>query len=143
MTTLSDLRSRVLAGSGEDRELDCAIACALAGFFPHIKPWPLSDGRFVWRVDFCRWDGGGLVSPGHGGDQMIRHFLTDLNAVLALVEKRLPGWAWSVGNLAGGGQAYLMRKGGGMVGGNASSPARALLAALLSAEIEKMEASDE
>lgn len=57
-----------------------------------------------------------------------------LDAALALVEEKLPGWAWSVGNRAFGGQSYLMQAPGGeMISGFGSTPAIAVLIALLKA----------
>lgn len=92
---LSDLIARVEAATGPDRELDALIACAADGFFPSLKPWPVShdDRAMTWRVDFCRYDAdGALISPGHGGLQMIREYTGSLDAALALVGRRLPGW---------------------------------------------------
>ena len=60
--------------------------------------------------------------------------LTSLDTVTALIEDRLPGWAWSVGNRTEGYQAFLMR---GpkftMHGGKAKTAPCALLAVTLRA----------
>lgn len=133
MTALSDLRSRVLAGSGEDQQLDVDIATTIGGFVLErrgrdTKAWLYPVSGVGVRRDPA-------PSALHGR----LRYVSDLNAVIALTEEKLPGWAWSVGNLSSGAQAYVMRRGGVMVGGNASSPSRALLAALL----EAMETNDE
>ena len=64
--------------------------------------------------------------------------LTSLDAVTALIEERLPGWAWGVGNLSEGFQAYIMR---GpkltMFAGKAKTAPTALLIATLRAIAEK------
>lgn len=76
---------------------------------------------------------------GDGEWELIPHYTTSLDAALALVERVLPGWAWSVGNKAQGGQAYLMRGlGDGLIEGKGASPALALCIALLKVLIEHL-----
>lgn len=95
---LAGLLARVEAAEEPDRYIDCWLACALDGFFPVPKQWPvgLHDNAMTWRMDFCRYEGGGLVSPGYGGDQMVRRYSASLDAALALCELALPGWRWII-----------------------------------------------
>jgi hypothetical protein len=65
----------------------------------------------------------------------------DLNAALALVEEKLPGWTWSVDSARspcaptddGRPQAKVQAPGGRPFGGGAPTPALAVLIALLKA----------
>jgi hypothetical protein len=71
----------------------------------------------------------GFLYHGQGG----RDPATSIDAALDLVERKLPGWAWSVGNLQAGGQAYVMRRGGPLIGGVGKTAPLAILDALLTA----------
>lgn len=138
-THTQDLLERVRAATGPDRELDARI-------------YALADDRDIreaigpdgpWRGlkmllgrsrrpphDECVlaiWH----RNSGEVSAQGAPHYTASLDAALALVERVLPDWAWSIGNLSTGGQAYLMRKGGSMAEGKAATPPLAVLAALL------------
>ena len=63
-------------------------------------------------------------------------FTASVDAALALIGRVLPGWAWSVGILSHGAQAYLMSGPRAKMHGSAApTPALALCAALLAAMI--------
>lgn len=120
MTALSDLRARVLAGSGYDRSLEWDIWAALQGV-------ALNDtGEYRGKLANPEW----VIADWHG--------TSDLNAVIALVKKRLPGWKWGIRYLEDGGYSAEVWLPNSPYGSEASSPARALLAALL----EAMETND-
>lgn len=115
MTTLSDLRDRVLAGSGEDWSLDSAIACVLYNINP------IADG----------WCG---TEP----------YTASLDACIALVAEKLPGWTYTAGTYRGEDDIIWPLAGlcspsndhfdsYGHVGLPGQSPARALLTVLLTA----------
>lgn len=121
---IADLLERVKAASGPDRGLDDAI---LEATNPHRnRGGPYTSWRAAaWA--FC-WD---------------TRITASLDAALALVERVLPGSTWSVGNRSRGAQAYMMRAPGlTLIGGNAPTPALALLAALIQALIAKGERED-
>lgn len=90
---LTELLGRVEKAEGQDRYADCWLACALDGFFPHIVQWCTRDEGPTWRIDFCKYgEDGGLISPGHGGAQMVRPYTASLDQALGLCERVLPGW---------------------------------------------------
>jgi hypothetical protein len=121
--SVAELLERVKAATGPDREIDRDL---VERFYSEaVRPeWRSGDGWF--HPDF------GKVRPADP-------YTASLDAALALVERVLPGWAWSVGNLRNGAQCYLMDRPGGVLHepGLAATPPlavlRALLAALLSA----------
>lgn len=127
--THADLLARVEAATGPDRELDAAL---WLDFTPGAtrRASTVKSSKGLWpdyTIDETREAGGALI--------VVPAYTASLDAALALVERVLPGWVWSVGNLAsGGGQAYLMRaQSAALIGGKASTPALALLAAMLKA----------
>lgn len=115
MTDLSTLLSRVESGSGADRGLDTAIERAFFGDAPAIEGW-------LGTLEYT----------------------TDLNAVVALVEARLrrfDGWDWTLSTRGAATYWAAIEHGGPfgvVVEGVAPTPARALLAALIRAEMEKV-----
>lgn len=134
MTALSDLRSRVLAGSGEDQQLDVDIATTIGGFVLErrgrdTKAWLYPVSGVGVRRDPA-------PSALHGR----LRYVSDLNAVIALVEERADQWTgieiasrqrrtmWraELSRLDDQGDEVA-------VSARASSPSRALLAALLEA----------
>lgn len=124
MDALSTLLSRVESGSGADRELDESIARYVAGLPATLRLGHelLGDERTV---------------PRHHPA-----YATDLNAVVALVEAKLPGWGWDITYRAAWGTsaAHVIgptREAKPYVA-TAPTPARALLAALIRAEMEKV-----
>lgn len=109
--TYTDIITRLEAAGGADRELDAAILNAL-----------FSDAR-LWIGESRDY-----------GARRSSDFTASLDATTALVEVKLPDAAWSVGNKAFGAQAYLMLKqGGAMFDGIASTPSLAVLLALFKA----------
>ena len=127
MTDLSTLLSRVESGSGADRQLDAAIWSALTGHACHQGP------DETWLAP--RGESGLLHAE-------VACLTTDLNAVVALVEARLPGWGWDITYRAAWGTsaAHVIgptREAKPYVA-TAPTPARALLAALIRAEMEKV-----
>lgn len=130
LTELQSLLARVEAATEPDRDIDADLTVALLG------------GKAEWLTAQYTGD---LVaahvvpSANHRGGlakQPVYALTASLDAALALVGRVLPGWAWSVGNKASGGQAYLMSGPGAVLcGGEANTPALSLLAALLKALI--------
>jgi hypothetical protein len=112
MTDLKALMERVESGAGADRELDLLVVSQITGKSPNIGcPAEWLDERELLPIT------------------------SSLDAVLALIETKLPGWHWSVAALAGDhyrgnlvSHAHKVE-----VYKLASSPARALLAAALRA----------
>lgn len=80
--SIANLRKRMAGLTGPDRATDCDIAVALDGFFV--------DGEKYGEPAYCYTDtGGGQVSPGQSGDQLVRRYTASLDAALALVERAL------------------------------------------------------
>jgi len=89
MGSLDELINSVLGGTGADRKLDAQIVAALNDVI--VKPYPLSDDfgphdRFqFWSTDGKHFLGSERKFPVHA-------FTSDITAVLALREERLPDW---------------------------------------------------
>lgn len=122
MPNLTPLATR-LEEAEASRELEAELNIALG--------WKAGRG---WKKDPAypytyRHHMGGFTSA-----YPAERWTESLDAALRLVGAKLPGWAWSVGNLSTGGQAYLMRaESAKLIGAHAKTPALALLAALLKA----------
>ena len=132
--TLSALIARVEEGTaGPDRELDCVVAAEtdiqIDGVSASWKAlvaqfgieWAVSvanDYHSIWRTELPR-------------------YTTSLDAVLSLIEQKLPGWHWSVYDTNGRdkacGQVEPPEFSYAPYTGEANPPARALLAAFLRA----------
>lgn len=84
-TEPGEVVERLAAAEVGSRELDCALAVLLDGYIEE-------PSRYGWEAhDYAYIDGeGGRVSPGHGGDQLVPHYTTSLDAALALAERVLP-----------------------------------------------------
>ena len=133
---LKALLARVEGATGPSDELDALILCALvapAGCYversKYNGAWCIFEpmnGRSVARL----WEDRGPFREGGWP------LTSSLDATTSLVERVRPGWAWGVGNTEAGSQAYLMKRGAGLIGGRARSPALALLSALLRSLIE-------
>jgi hypothetical protein len=123
MTDLSTLIARVEAGSGADRDLSFAVYKALG------ERVAKRAGVFAFQVFE-----GGLW-------RTMPDLTTDLNAVIALVEARLPGWVYQITTYLGDGASATLDEWNvydtEQSEAYAPTPARALLAALLRAEMEK------
>lgn len=137
MSDLPALLARVRAATGPDRKLDLDIGMALAGF-----PGAIGAAATISTRD------GGLSWQTTDGPP---RYTASLDAVVALIESRMPGWTWALYAdpvLAGGraARAYLWsaertRRGRGWPKHNreavADTPALALLDCALQAEIAK------
>jgi hypothetical protein len=86
MSELSELLERVRKATGPDRKIDAAIA-RLFDLPICIEPDCLPD---VMRRILARMDEG-------GDDPEVNAYTASIDAALALVERVLPGWSWSVG----------------------------------------------
>lgn len=143
MTDLSTLLSRVESGSGADRATDIEIQIALVG----DAVWPARDmrGRITnpnsRMSDYLETYRDTINDDDQDFD--FPRYTTDLNAVVALVEARLPGWRWMVRRMEpqpgapSQYAAYVQNTEDGLYHWRAASiAARALLAALIRAEME-------
>jgi hypothetical protein len=118
LPTLQALLARVEDGE-ENRALDVEIALHLSG--GSCRYYSLDDAwHFKWQDD-CEWE-------------WLPHFTTSLDAAVALVERRLPGCVLDVEGHAGSAYWSAIIGDHGAIG---LTPARALIAALLRAEIAK------
>lgn len=142
MTTLSDLITRVEGASGADRELDALIAAQFKIIAARL--YGLADGyTYDFRVsdDLVNVEVWESCGDGNDNRQLRRApspYTASVDAALSLLERVLPGWTWSIGNLRVGAQAYLMRAPGArMFEGKAPSPALALVLAILKAKAER------
>jgi hypothetical protein len=91
MTSLTELREKVERATGTDREIDALIAVVLDGYF--VLPAKFEgDGPRYGYID----TEGAEVIPGHAGDMLVRKYTSSIDAALALAERKLPGWTWSV-----------------------------------------------
>lgn len=137
---IDELIERVERGEGADRELDGMVAAAMLP--PQLngwKPWACDGGYVLTET-------GEKPRPGMGQFMSARGYTASLDAVLALIEEKLPGAA--IVTIAFDVQrkpetvrcakAHVIDYGAGSVSlGNAASPARALLAAFLRAHKEQ------
>jgi hypothetical protein len=122
---LQELLARVEKAERPDRELDCAIECALFGG----SPMPRDPDR-VHRVD----------GNGYGYTQAFAPYTASLDRALALVARVLPKHDWRLATDADGtlfdALIYAGRGGDALGEGESrTTPALALLAALLKALI--------
>lgn len=96
MTALADLIARVEGLKGPDRNVDAEIVAHLRILEPHHPEW-LRTNFAVWRarpdgrVETVRDDGTGDV---HWEPKL--RLTASLDAVVALIDRELPGWAWSL-----------------------------------------------
>jgi hypothetical protein len=120
LPTLQALLARVEGGGGEDRALDAEIALHLGEAFCMRRWYSDAVWQFRWQAD-CEWE-------------PLPHFTTSLDAAVALVERRLPGCVLDVEGHAGSAYWSVIIGDHGAIG---LTPARALIAALIQAEIAK------
>jgi hypothetical protein len=118
LPTLQALLARVEGGE-ENRALDVEIALHLGEAFCRYRSLP-AVWQFRWQDD-CEWE-------------PLPHFTTSLDAAVALVERRLPGCVLDVEGHAGSAHWSAIIGDHGAIG---LTPARALIAALIQAEIAK------
>lgn len=81
--TLQDLIARLEKAETADREIDCAIAISVLGY------WLQDRGHGV--TEYCRKDAEGNTSCGTSV-VMVRPYTASLDAAVGLVERVLPGW---------------------------------------------------
>lgn len=118
-----ELAERCERGIGWDSALDKAIMRALGYSWRGMDYWH-DDGKTIWKGQTC--------------------FTASLDATVALLERVLPGWGWKTGApLPSPGKpwatVFTVEQ---RTHGNATSPARALLAAILRALAAKDESHD-
>jgi hypothetical protein len=129
---LTDLLARIERAEGPDREIDDAIREVVLGWRwiqdnYGIAYWLLPSGERSARIELA-------------------HYTARLDAAIALVEAKLPGWEWQCGGSVRGFIAFLWPLGEGqysssrMIYMRGASPALALLSALLRALIAKGDA---
>jgi hypothetical protein len=121
--SVEELRGRVAALTGPSREVDCAIALDVGGW----RCKSADDGTYWRRGDFS-WTREDWEHP--------PAFTDSVDAVLGLIERKLPGWAWYVSRGSGVGilpsSAMVWNiDGDGPEEQFAPTPALALLLALL------------
>jgi hypothetical protein len=125
LPTLQALLARVEGGGGEDRALDAEIALHLGEAFCMRRWYSDAVWQFRWQAD-CEWE-------------PLPHFTTSLDAAVALVERRLPGWGRMILKDADGPRAFagLFPPGPDPIkyNGEAGDEPRALIAALIQAKI--------
>lgn len=93
---LTDLIAKLEAAAEGSRALDRQVALAAGVLF-------LDDGNRLYALDR---DDGGRVYGGLGEDILIRPFTTSLDAIVALIERKLPG---KVGDLVHDARAAVSR----------------------------------
>jgi hypothetical protein len=88
---LRDLIGRVEKASGADRELDARLDFAMNRvpiYWGRGDDFGLSTPEYVDAWTDAEWcEAGRTLSSTHP------HFTADLNAVIALIERKLPGWS--------------------------------------------------
>jgi hypothetical protein len=143
---LTDLLARIEKADGPDRKMDARIHVALC------QPGP-ADGDDARRfrmparnMDYEDVERGHYWYVQRSGKSLHRapYYTASLDAAIALVEAKLPGWGWSVGHSDGYlPEGTLYAKEGprfGVSHSKAETPALALLSALLRALIAKGDA---
>lgn len=136
LPTLRDLLVRVEAATVPDRELDGRIWCLMGG------------------LTFYRWDGAGVVwkvadgTIRHSASERIPLFTTSIDATVALIERELPDWAWSVARAESQGSAAVWATGSfdetlARVPLSNTPPALALIAAMLKALVAREEQNEQ
>ena len=105
MTNLPHLIERCESGEGPDRELDCLIEAVLDGrtiresgnMTLARNSRPPHDEYIVGWIDpgvkRRNFSDGHSVPP-------VRRYTTSLDAVVSLIQQKLPGWKWSVMSFA-------------------------------------------
>lgn len=121
---LEELARRVEEGAGSDDIRLCAeIECALPLPDYVLSRYVSASGRVVW-----------VYGSGTHGSRFARDYTSSLDAVVSLLERVLPGWGWAIRNFNGKckGNVWSVQDEIEFYA-PASSPARALLAAVLRA----------
>lgn len=127
MTDLSQLLEKVRTATGPDRAIDRDIAEHIVGT------------RFRSTKRGREW-----LEDSHGGvETWVRQatpYTTSLDAIVALIERELPGWWWKATKTGRADMELVGSMPFVSVGVNAKTPALALCAAFLSALISKEKA---
>lgn len=90
--TRAEIIDRLEKAGVPDRELDAAIMRHV-GDAPHEGPRPLQD----WKYEGSgRWHLSEFNQPHPGYTILAPAYTASLDAAIALVEKMLPGWRWTV-----------------------------------------------
>lgn len=127
MSDLVSLAEKCERGSGPDREIDGLIAAAtLPARSDGWKPWAMSGGYVLTET-------GDKPRPGMGQFVAAPHLTTSLDASVALLERVLPLAEWELTTTGFKPGATVIPNGAKHAGSYATSPARALLAAILRA----------
>lgn len=125
---LNDLLGRIRIATCPDRELDAAITIAI-GEGPD-EGWELiTHVPGVFMMDAGRWIKGNRI-------RTPKPFTASVDAALALVERKLPGWGYDLSMINGKSRAGLWRPrtlGPAFHGFSDGSMPLAIVAALLSA----------
>lgn len=129
MTDLTALIERVESGAGSDRQIEIDIMVALGWSYER-------RGRDAkkWMYPPAGEAGRSRLNPYDAIAWKFR-LTSSLDAVLSLIEAKLPGWSWENGSVGGkrGWAAMCDERQANHVGSNAPTPARALLSAALRA----------
>ncbi len=142
MSGLTELLARVEGCKGPDREIDCAIAVALEGYYTKPHPgWPDDPTRTM----YCKIDAdGSRIEPGNASDMLVHEYTGSIDAALALVERMLPGWDYGMDRDQGEFIVTLTAAGASMAKGHQAEAATlplAILTALLNALIARTPAT--
>ena len=139
MTSLSSLLARIESATGPDREIDAALwlACFEPGCvaFDDIKFHTEHYDNYISRT-FVSCDLGDL--PVDQFDPPLLYYTASLDAAIALCERVLPGWSWTVdsGYAANHQKSHAEAWTGDDEGsGDAATPALALCAAIIKARM--------
>ena len=87
MQKIEELIAALEMATGPSRELDCAIAVTIDGYYEIPPKWEGGPVGYGYVED----DGKRYVEPGHGGDQLVPHYTASIDAAVALVNRVLPG----------------------------------------------------
>lgn len=79
---LTDLIAKLEAATEGSRELDVEIACALR---PGSRPYRYAPGTYSFRDEMGVWD-----------TKHVSTVTTSLDAIVGLIERKLPGWGGMV-----------------------------------------------
>lgn len=117
---LTDLIAKLEAATEGSRELDVEIACALR---PGSRPYRYAPGTYSFRDEMGVWD-----------TKHVSTVTTSLDAIVALIERKLPvWWVQYLGQTQKGWATRIEQQGASLGLFYSPTPALALCIALLSA----------
>lgn len=112
MSALSDLIARVEGLKGPDRETDKLVEDTL---WPNINFLPFNPNPNDWLVkigekwvETVRYPRGVMTNK----DRYVSRYTASIDAVVALIERELPGWMWSLSGDTGEYDACLSTEDG-------------------------------